>query len=155
MSLYRQPGRIATRTLVIAAAVALVVGLIAGFALGRGTAAEPPTLADEGRRPARAAAARDRRGLELTATEYGQAVRGGRVVAPTEYGAAQADVAARARRRSPPRAPTSSRSTARGRRRSTPRSPASTPACAQRVDPREVRRRAEAAMQTLRDTVGT
>src|SRR3954454_1699914 len=90
MSLYRQPGRVAARTLALAALAALVAGLIAGFALGRVTAAAP-TLADkvaELRTELRPAD----QGIELTATEYAQAVRGGQVTAPTEYGAAQADV---------------------------------------------------------------
>jgi hypothetical protein len=90
MSLYRQAGRTSGRTLIIAAVVALVVGLAGGYALGRATAPEP-TLADN------VADLREQlgpasEGIELTATEYGQAVRGGRIVAPTEYQAAQADV---------------------------------------------------------------
>ena len=90
MSLYRQAGRTSGRVVAIAAAVALVVGLGAGFALGRGTAPKP-TLADNiADLRARLRPAQD--GIELTATEYGQAVRGGRVVAPTEYAAARADV---------------------------------------------------------------
>lgn len=91
MSLYRQPGRVATRTLALVALATLAAGLIAGFALGRVTAAEP-TLADKVadlRRDLRPAD----QGIELTATEYSQAVRDGRVTAPTEYGAAKADVA--------------------------------------------------------------
>src|SRR3954454_10720748 len=90
MSLYRQAGRASGRTLAIAAVVALLAGLVAGFAVGRLTAPEP-TLADK------VADLRDklapaREGIELSATEYSQAVREGRVVAPTEYGAAKADV---------------------------------------------------------------
>jgi hypothetical protein len=90
MSLYRQAGRTSGRTLLIAAAVALVVGLAGGYALGRAAAPEP-TLADN------VADMREKlgpasEGIELTATEYGQAIRDGRIVAPTEYKAAQADV---------------------------------------------------------------
>src|SRR3954452_15381833 len=90
MSLYRQAGRTSGRTLAIAVAATLVVGLGAGFAIGRAPAPEP-TLADRlADMRARLQPAQD--GLELTVTEYGQAVRGGRVVAPTEYDAAKADV---------------------------------------------------------------
>jgi len=90
MSLYRQAGRASTRTLAMAAAVALVVGLAVGFFVGRASAPEP-TLADRvaGLRTKLGPA---REGIELSATEYEQAVRDGRVVAPTEYGAAKADV---------------------------------------------------------------
>ena len=90
MSLYRQPGRVATRTLALCAAAALALGLLGGYVLGRVTAPDP-SLAEQiaelrtQLRPAE-------NGLELTATEYGQAVRGGQVVEPTEYAAAKADV---------------------------------------------------------------
>src|SRR4051812_27525619 len=90
MSLYRQAGRASGRTLAIAAGVALVVGLAAGFAIGRASAPEP-TLADRVA-DLRAKLGPAREGIELSATEYEQAVRDGRVVAPTEYGAAKADV---------------------------------------------------------------
>ena len=90
MSLYRQPGRFATRTISIAVGAALVVGVVLGFVLGRSTAPDP-TLADKvaGLRSALAPA---REGVELLATEYPQAVRSGRVVAKTEYAAAKSDV---------------------------------------------------------------
>jgi hypothetical protein len=90
MSLYRQAGRTSGRTLVIAAAVALLVGLVAGYALGRGTAPEA-TLADEVA-DLRTSLGPAAEGIELSATEYPQAVRNGRIVAPTEYPAATADV---------------------------------------------------------------
>jgi hypothetical protein len=90
MSLYRQAGRTTGRTLAIAATVALVVGLATGFALGRSTAPDP-TLADKVA-DLRAKLGPAREGIELSATEYSQAVRGGRIVAPTEYSAAQADL---------------------------------------------------------------
>src|SRR4051812_19361320 len=90
MSLYRQAGRASGRTVLIAAAAALVVGLLAGFLLGRSTAPKP-SLADKVA-DLRTSLAPAREGLELAATEYGQAVRSGRVVAPTEYGAAKSDV---------------------------------------------------------------
>lgn len=91
MSLYRQPGRPAARTLAAAAAVALLVGGGAGYAIGSAGGDDKPSL--------RAAVARLRAGLEpvraamdLVPTEYAQAVRNGRVAAPTEYAAAKADV---------------------------------------------------------------
>src|SRR3954468_7297420 len=90
MSLYRQAGRASGRTVVIAAVVALLVGLIAGFVVGRSTAAKPSLAARVA--DLRASLAPAREGLELAATEYGQAVRSGRVVATTEYGAAKSDV---------------------------------------------------------------
>ena len=90
MSLYRQAGRASGRTVLVAAAAALVVGLLAGFLLGRGTAPKP-SLAERVA-DLRTSLAPAREGLELAATEYGQAVRSGRVVAPTEYGAAKSDV---------------------------------------------------------------
>jgi|SRR6185312_7409682 len=90
MSLYRQAGRTSGRTLLIAALVALVVGLAGGYALGRATAPDP-TLADKVA-DLRAQLGPAAEGLELSATEYPQAVRGGKVVAPTEYQAAKSDV---------------------------------------------------------------
>ena len=90
MSLYRQAGRASGRTLAIAAVVACVAGLALGFVLGRVLAPEP-TLADKVA-DLRAKVAPAREGIELSATEYAQAVRNGRVVAPTEYSAAKADV---------------------------------------------------------------
>jgi hypothetical protein len=90
VSLYRETSRAAGRTLALVAAAAVVVGLLVGFALGRSSAPEP-SLADR-LDDVRAELKPARQGLELVGTEYPQAVRGGRVVAPTEYKAAQADV---------------------------------------------------------------
>jgi hypothetical protein len=90
MSLYRQAGRASGRTLLAVAAAALVVGLIAGVVVGRSTAPKPSLADNVADLRARLSPARE--GLELAATEYGQAVRAGRVVEPTEYGAAKADV---------------------------------------------------------------
>jgi hypothetical protein len=90
MSLYRQTGGTSLRTLLLVAGAALLVGLLAGFGLGRLTAPDP-SLADKVTELRTALEPADQ-GLELTATEYGQAVRGGRVVAATEYAAAKADV---------------------------------------------------------------
>jgi hypothetical protein len=89
MSLYREVGS-GLRRFAILAAVALVVGVLAGFWLGRTTKSEP-SLADK------LADTRDRYAkvpdaLELLRIEYPQAVRGSQVVARTEYAAAQADV---------------------------------------------------------------
>src|SRR3954452_20830623 len=131
MSLYRQPGRMSTRTLVVAAAATLAIGLAGGFAIGRASAPQP-TLADK-LADLRGTLQPASEGLELTATEYGQAVRDGRVAEPTEYGAAQG--AWRSRRSTARRRPTSSacatrwplrgmtcaRSVRRARRRSSPR----------------------------------
>ena len=90
MSLYRQAGRTSGRTLIIAAVVALVVGLAGGYAIGRATAPKP-TLADKVA-DLRSSLGPAQEGIELSATEYPQAVRNGKIVAPTEYAAAQSDV---------------------------------------------------------------
>jgi hypothetical protein len=90
MSLYRQAGRTSGRTLVITAVAALVVGLLGGYAIGRATAPKP-TLADKVA-DLRSSLGPAQEGIELSATEYPQAVRNGKIVAPTEYAAAQSDV---------------------------------------------------------------
>lgn len=90
MSLYRQAQGSSWRVLAAVGVVAVLVGGLAGFALGRSSAPDP-SLADQ------VADMRDqlapaREAIELTTTEYPQAVEGDRVVEPTEYQAAKADV---------------------------------------------------------------
>lgn len=90
MDLYRRPDRVPVRMLGITAALTLVVGGLAGYAAGRATEKQPTLeqrLADLRRELGPA-----RQGIELAATEYAQAVRGGRLVAPSEYAAARQDV---------------------------------------------------------------
>jgi hypothetical protein len=91
VSLYREAGRTSWRALVAAAVIALLVGGAAGYAIGRSSAPDP-SLADQvADLKGRLAPARE--AIELTTTEYPQAVRDGKIVAPTEYQAAKADVA--------------------------------------------------------------
>jgi len=94
MSLYRQAQGPSLRALAIAAAVALIVGGLVGYLIGRETAPEPTlvelvTEAREELRPALSA-------LELVGIEYSEALRGDEVIAETEYDAArsQAQLAA-------------------------------------------------------------
>ena len=92
MSLYRQAG--ARRRRRRARAVALAAGGDARRARRR--PGRRRRRRAHARRPGAGRAGRGPRaldGLELLGTEYRQAVRDGRVVAPTEYAAAQADVA--------------------------------------------------------------
>jgi hypothetical protein len=90
VSLYRQAGRANARSVVVAAVAALLLGFGAGYLVRGGE--ESPSLraavsdVRDRLRPVRA-------GLDLVTVEYPQAVRGGRVIARTEYAAAQADVA--------------------------------------------------------------
>jgi hypothetical protein len=151
MSLYRQASRASGRTLALAAAGALVAGLLVGFALGRSTAPDP-TVAEKVAdlrsrlRPAE-------QGLELTATEYAQAVRGGRVVEPTEYEAAQADLGrvddALAGARADLRALGAERAGALDRAVAALRS-----AVMRRAQPAQVQRLSDAARAALRAAVG-
>ena len=91
MSLYREAGRTSWRALVAGVVIALLVGGAAGYAIGRSSAPDP-SLADQvADLQGRLAPARE--AIELTTTEYPQAVRDGKIVAPTEYQAAKADVA--------------------------------------------------------------
>jgi hypothetical protein len=89
MSLYREVGG-GLRRIAIVAAVALVVGAVAGFVLGRATKGEPTLgekLADVHDEYQKIPDA-----LELLRIEYPQGVKGTDVVARTEYEAAKADV---------------------------------------------------------------
>jgi hypothetical protein len=91
VSLYRDAGRTRRRRRIataLAAAALLALALVVA-ALVRGGG--PPSDAERAA-AARAAAATALDGLELLTIEYGQAVRDGRVLAPTEYAAARADV---------------------------------------------------------------
>lgn len=90
MSLYRVPTRVAARRLALAAVVGLVIGLAVGYFGGRASKDDPSLSRAVGQlrddlKPAT-------QGIELAPTEYAQGVRGGRVVEPTEYKAAQADM---------------------------------------------------------------
>lgn len=146
MSLYRQPGRFGTRAIAFAVAGAVLAGLVVGFALGRTTAADP-TLADQVA-ALRGGLGTAREGVELVATEYPQAVRGGRVVARTEYGAAQSDV----QRARDTVAKHAADLRAIGRLEDVQQALARlTAAVNQRADPAEVRRLADAAQTSLRD----
>jgi hypothetical protein len=90
VSLYRQPGRVAGRTLALVALAALVVGLVAGFAAGRASESDPSLASQVAELRDRLSPARD--GIELVPGEYAQGVQGGEVVSEPEYGGAQAAV---------------------------------------------------------------
>ena len=87
MSLYNEAGRRSTRRAVVAGVAALVIGLGAGFAIGRSSAGDPS--ATEVVAQLRDDLAPVRGGLELVPTEYEQ-VRGG---AGTESAAVEGDLA--------------------------------------------------------------
>jgi hypothetical protein len=90
MSLYREAGRTRrNRRIAIGAAIAVVV--LAVLIVVLATSGGPPSHADRVK-SAKSAAGEALDGLEVLTVEYGQAVRGGRVVAATEYGGAKADV---------------------------------------------------------------
>lgn len=88
MSLYRQTGGIAPRTLAIVAIAVLVAGALAGFLIGRGTASEP--TAAEVVADAREELAPVSDWLGVIPSEYeGSVAPDGKVLRPTEYGAAE------------------------------------------------------------------
>jgi hypothetical protein len=88
MSLYRQAGGFSSRALVAALVVGALVGALAGFLAGRGSVEEPS--AAEVVADAREALGPVELGLEQIPIEYEGALRGNRVIAQTEYEAAQA-----------------------------------------------------------------
>jgi len=86
MSLYRQAGERGPALLVGLLVAGLLIGGVAGFLIGLGSADEP-TLSeqvDEARGELRPVAA----GIELVPIEYEGSVAGGEVTAPSERGAA-------------------------------------------------------------------
>jgi hypothetical protein len=91
MSLYRQAGR-ARRNRRMAALAAAAVVVIAVVVVVLASSGGGPPSHSERVASARSAASEALDGVELLTVEYGQAVRGGRVVAATEFAAAKADV---------------------------------------------------------------
>ncbi|HEX8120883.1 MAG TPA: hypothetical protein VF549_06415 [Solirubrobacteraceae bacterium] len=91
MSLYREVGRQRRRQRLVAVAVVGVLALAAiAIVLATGdSGSSAEDRADDARRALQEA----ENGFELLQIEYGQAVRAGEVVAPTEYDAARADLA--------------------------------------------------------------
>jgi hypothetical protein len=90
MSLYREVGglRRRRRLVAIAAAAVVVVAAVAVVLASSDSDPSPQDRADDARRALQEAG----NGLELLEIEYAQAVRGGEVVAPTEYEAARSDL---------------------------------------------------------------
>jgi hypothetical protein len=91
MSLYRQAGGRSSRVLVGVLAVGVLVGLVAGYLIGRGSVDEPS--ASEVVADARAELQPVAAGLELVPIEYEGAWSDGKVTAPTEYEGAKEAVA--------------------------------------------------------------
>ena len=91
MSLYRQAGRARrNRRIAIGAGVAVVAAAVLVVVLAS-SGGGPPSHAER-TASARSAATEALDGIEVLTIEYGQAVRGGRVVAATEFAGARADV---------------------------------------------------------------
>jgi hypothetical protein len=93
MSLYRQPGRASARTIALAVGIALLVGLLGGFGIGRATGGDDEPTISEAVATLRGDLRPALSGLGLVRIEYAQAVKDRRVAEPTEYAAAKADVA--------------------------------------------------------------
>jgi hypothetical protein len=91
MSLYRQAGRARRNRRIAIGAAAAVVAIAVLVIVLASSGGGPPSHAERVA-SARSAAGEALDGIELLTVEYGQAVKGGRVVAPTEFGAAKADV---------------------------------------------------------------
>jgi hypothetical protein len=91
MSLYRQAGRTRRNRRIAAGGAGVVVAVAVLVIVLAGSGGGPPSHAARVK-AARSAAAEALDGVELLTVEYGQAVRGGRVVAGTEFAAAKADV---------------------------------------------------------------
>ncbi|MEO7198009.1 MAG: hypothetical protein ABIZ50_06010 [Solirubrobacterales bacterium] len=87
MSLYREAGGGRWRWVVLAAGVALVVGIGTGYAVGRSSAPEPTIGEQFGELQDRARPVLD--GLALVPDHYSQGVRGGEVVGEVQYSGAQ------------------------------------------------------------------
>jgi hypothetical protein len=83
MSLYREVGQSRTQSLV-AAGIALLVGLAIGYLLSESRSEEEPSI-DKAIAALRADVSPVFNGLDLLPTEYGQAVRNGEIAAQTEY----------------------------------------------------------------------
>jgi hypothetical protein len=91
VSLYREPGQLRRRRRLIAGGVAAAVAFVAVLVILLAGGGGPPSHAERVA-AARTAAGQALAGLELVEIEYGQAVKDGKVVEPTEYDAAKADV---------------------------------------------------------------
>jgi hypothetical protein len=90
MSLYRQAGGRSAGVIAVVLIAGLLIGALTGFLIGKGTASE--SSLSEQVADARAELAPVAAGLELVPVEYGNSVRDGRVIEPTEYEASQAAV---------------------------------------------------------------